>query len=83
MLAKYKVKPMQSWGNLPLNYIDTWRVRKCDLNFSVRRMNKKKISQCLNTDPNVVKLISNSSQSNGGLGKVLGLGLRLESGLEG
>jgi len=43
---------MQSWGKLPLNMIDTWDVRRCDLAFTAVRMSKIPISTCMDNDMN-------------------------------
>ena len=40
--------PMQSWGTLPMNYVDVWRSRGCDLVFSAQRMGSRPLSNCLN-----------------------------------
>lgn len=37
-------------GTLPMNLIDTWRLRKCDLNFTVKRMGSRPLSSCLDSD---------------------------------
>lgn len=37
---------MRSWGQLPLNYIDQWKGRKCDLVFTAKRMGERAISFC-------------------------------------
>jgi hypothetical protein len=44
---KYKVVPMKSWGQLPMNEIDSWKRRNCDLVFTSQRMSLKQISNCL------------------------------------
>ncbi len=44
--TKYAVIPMRSWGQLPLNYIEAWKTRKCDLVFTAERMGSRTISYC-------------------------------------
>lgn len=41
---------MKSWGNLPMNEVDSWKRRNCDLVFTSQRMSLKPISNCLQTD---------------------------------
>jgi hypothetical protein len=48
MKNKFKVVPMRSWGSLPLNHIDSWKDRKCDLVFTAERMGSKVLSFCPN-----------------------------------
>ena len=48
---KYKVEPMKSWGKLPMNMIEIWKTRKCDLVFTTLRMGKKPISTCVESQP--------------------------------
>lgn len=38
---------MKSWGLLPMNEIDSWKRRNCDLVFTSQRMSLKQISNCL------------------------------------
>ena len=38
---------MKSWGSLPMNEIDTWKKRQCDLVFTGERMGKRPLSVCL------------------------------------
>jgi hypothetical protein len=47
--AKYNVVPMRSWGNLPMNYVETWRSRRCDLIFTTERMSGRPLSSCPDT----------------------------------
>lgn len=47
--AKYQVVPMKSWGKLPLNLIDTWRQRRCDVAFTAVRMSQRPLSTCAST----------------------------------
>lgn len=37
---------MRSWGQLPLNYIEAWKERKCDLVFTAERMGSRTLSYC-------------------------------------
>jgi hypothetical protein len=46
--AKYNVVPMLSWGSLPMNYVETWRSRRCDLVFTTERMSARPLSTCPN-----------------------------------
>jgi hypothetical protein len=48
MKQTYRVIPMQSWGNLPQNMQDTWRTKRCDIVFTVMRMEKHAVSSCVN-----------------------------------
>ena len=48
MKQTYRVVPMQSWGNLPQNMQDTWRTKRCDIVFTVMRMEKHAVSACAN-----------------------------------
>ena len=41
---------MKSWGQLPMNEIDSWKRRNCDLVFTSQRMSLKQISNCLPSD---------------------------------
>ena len=49
MKKTYKVIPMQSWGHLPLNMMDTWKSKHCDIVFSNLRMGLNKLSKCNTT----------------------------------
>ena len=35
MVAKYKIVPQKSWGDMPPSLIDTWRKKSCDAFFIV------------------------------------------------
>lgn len=37
---------MRSWGKLPLNYIEQWKNRRCDLVFTTLRMSGRPVSFC-------------------------------------
>ncbi len=37
---------MKSWGLLPMNEIDTWKKRRCDLVFTGDRMKLRLLSRC-------------------------------------
>lgn len=37
---------MRSWGKLPMNYIEQWKGRRCDLVFTTKRMGLRPISFC-------------------------------------
>jgi hypothetical protein len=39
---------MLSWGSLPMNYVETWRSRRCDLVFTSERMSARPLSTCPN-----------------------------------
>jgi hypothetical protein len=45
-LQKYDVIPQKSWGRLPQASILSWKSRKCDLTFTVKRMMKNAVSSC-------------------------------------
>ena len=45
-MRKYHVIPMQSWGSLPMNMIDSWKSNQCDRVFTVHRMAKVPITTC-------------------------------------
>lgn len=38
---------MQSWGTMPMNEIDVWKRRQCDLVFTGNRMLGRPLSKCL------------------------------------
>lgn len=46
MKRTYKVLPMQSWGHLPKNMMDTWKTKGCDVVFTKLRMDSNQISKC-------------------------------------
>ena len=46
MKKTYKVVPMQSWGHLPMNMMDTWKSKGCDVVFTKLRMDSNQISKC-------------------------------------
>ena len=50
MKKTYKVIPMQSWGHLPMNMMDTWKSKHCDVVFTKLRMEKSVMSKCTPTD---------------------------------
>lgn len=52
MRKKYNVTPMKSWGEFPMNMVDEWKNRQCDLVFTSSRMGKKKVSSCPSTNLN-------------------------------
>ncbi len=41
---------MKSWGQLPMNMIDSWSQRRCDLAFTAVRMSQIPISSCINNN---------------------------------
>ena len=43
---KYHVMPMKSWGDLPMNMIESWRSNACDRVFTVQRMSKVPLAKC-------------------------------------
>jgi hypothetical protein len=47
MKERYHVIPMKSWGTLPMNLMEVWRDRHCDVVFTAQRMAKRAVSQCL------------------------------------
>lgn len=38
--------PLKSWGQLPVNLIDLWKAKKCDMVFTTQRMAQKEVSKC-------------------------------------
>jgi len=44
---KYNVLPLKSWGQLPMNMIESWSQRQCDLAFTAARMSRKPLATCL------------------------------------
>lgn len=46
-MRKYEVQPMKSWGKLPMNMIEMWKNRQCDLVFTSKRMGQRQLSSCL------------------------------------
>lgn len=48
MKDKYKVIPMKSWGNLPIELQTQWSSKRCDIAFTVARIGSKSISSCVN-----------------------------------
>eukprot|EP01041_Mallomonas_annulata_P004655 gene4655-9237_t len=43
---RYHVIPMQSWGSLPMNMVDSWRTHNCDRVFTVQRMSSVPLTSC-------------------------------------
>lgn len=64
MKTKYNVLPMKSWGQLPGNMIDTWKSRRCDMVFTIKRMSKRPIASCLGTAKPSKKKTAISSHPN-------------------
>lgn len=44
--TKYDVVPLKTWGRLPLNMVDVWKEKRCDLIFTAARMGKRPLSSC-------------------------------------
>lgn len=44
---KYNVQPLKSWGQLPMNMIESWGQRQCDLAFTAARMSRKPLATCI------------------------------------
>lgn len=44
---KYNVQPLKSWGQLPMNMIESWGTRQCDLAFTAARMSRKPLATCI------------------------------------
>ena len=45
---------MKSWGRLPQNMIENWKMRKCDLTFTAARMLKRPLPKCFGNETVVI-----------------------------
>ena len=55
---------MKSWGSLPINYIDSWKKRGCDVVFTTQRLGLRPLSSCISLEQQQAQALASQAKAN-------------------